>query len=203
MCLCVFAELTHSECIVQFEAAEDLVNISGMQKPVASHHHLETLWDQNKKRAGTIRTYEQYAHSRITNLRHLFSAVCERCKRSKSKRKFLVCHYGDCWQPFPSSDVLNLAAETCACLITACLYLCACACMCGTAIISSDGGGANAKSAAIHKYVLCSSQKVRAYVCVCVCVSLTFSFPRALLKRTDRGLPAYAAVSMWLLPSIC
>ena len=38
---------------------------------------------------------------------------------------------------------------------------------------------------------------------MCVCVSLTFSFPKALLKRTDRSLPAYAGVSMWLLPSIC
>lgn len=32
---------------------------------------------------------------------------------------------------------------------------------------------------------------------------LTFNFPGALLKHTDRGLPAYAAVSMWLLFSIC
>lgn len=48
-------------------------------------------------------------------------------------------------------------------------------------------------------------------VCVWVCVRvrerdgerLTFNFPGALLKHTDRGLPAYAAVSMWLLPSIC
>lgn len=48
-------------------------------------------------------------------------------------------------------------------------------------------------------------------VCVWVCVRvrerdgerLTFNFPGALLKHTDRSLPAYAAVSMWLLPSIC
>lgn len=41
--LCTFAELTHSVCIIQFEAAKDLVNVSGMEKPIASYHHLETL----------------------------------------------------------------------------------------------------------------------------------------------------------------
>ncbi len=53
--LCTFAELTHGVCVIQFEAAEDLVDVSGMEKPIASHHHLETLWEKNKKNAGTIR----------------------------------------------------------------------------------------------------------------------------------------------------
>lgn len=47
-CLSTFAELTHTMCVIQFEAAEDLVNVSGMEKTIASHHHLETLWDENK-----------------------------------------------------------------------------------------------------------------------------------------------------------
>lgn len=44
-CVCVHgcAELTHSVCVIQLEAAEDLVNVPGVEKPIASHHHLETL----------------------------------------------------------------------------------------------------------------------------------------------------------------
>lgn len=41
--LCTQAELTYRVCIIQFKAAEDLVNISGMEKSIAPHHHLETL----------------------------------------------------------------------------------------------------------------------------------------------------------------
>lgn len=59
--LCTFLEHTHSVCIVQFEAAEDMVSVSGMEKPIASHHHLETLWGKNKKSAGTIRKDHTHA----------------------------------------------------------------------------------------------------------------------------------------------
>lgn len=70
--LCTFAGLTHRVCIIQFEAAEDLVNVSGMEKPVASHHHLETLWDKkNHKSAGTIRDTITYFLLFLENLRHL------------------------------------------------------------------------------------------------------------------------------------
>lgn len=33
--------------VVEFEAAEDLVDVPGVQKPVASHHHLEALCDKS------------------------------------------------------------------------------------------------------------------------------------------------------------
>ena len=36
--------LTDCQSIVDFEAAEHLVNVSGMEKTVSSHNHLERLW---------------------------------------------------------------------------------------------------------------------------------------------------------------
>lgn len=45
----VFAELTESVRIIEFEAAEDLVGVSGMAKSISSHHHLETLWERNER----------------------------------------------------------------------------------------------------------------------------------------------------------
>ena len=75
--LCTFAGLTHRVCIIQFEAAENLVNVSGMEKPIASHHHLETLWDKNKtkqknkKSASTIRDMITYFLLFLENPRHL------------------------------------------------------------------------------------------------------------------------------------
>lgn len=38
------ALLTDCYGIVDFEAAEHLVDVSGMQEAVSSHHHLERLW---------------------------------------------------------------------------------------------------------------------------------------------------------------
>lgn len=49
MCVCVCvcagkrAEPTHTVRIIEFEAAEDLANVSGVEKTIASHHHLEAL----------------------------------------------------------------------------------------------------------------------------------------------------------------
>lgn len=43
ICWVLCAELTHGVCFIQFEAAADLVCVSGMEKTVASHHHLESL----------------------------------------------------------------------------------------------------------------------------------------------------------------
>lgn len=36
---------THRERVIQFEAAEHLVGVPGMEESVTSHHHLETLWE--------------------------------------------------------------------------------------------------------------------------------------------------------------
>lgn len=36
--------LTDCYGVVDFEAAEHLVDVSGMEKTVSSHHHLEGLW---------------------------------------------------------------------------------------------------------------------------------------------------------------
>lgn len=97
---------------------------------------------------------------------------CTRVAKDQITAEKVCSHCG------PDSQSLALsgstwAVRTCACLITACLYLCACACMCGKAIICSSG--ANAKSVAIQKYLrLCNSQEVCANVCVCL---LTFNFP--------------------------
>lgn len=38
------APLTDGNGVVDFEAAEHLVDVSGVEKPVSSHHHLERLW---------------------------------------------------------------------------------------------------------------------------------------------------------------
>lgn len=40
-------ELTDCNCVVDFEAAEHLVDISGMEETVSSHHHLKRLWLQD------------------------------------------------------------------------------------------------------------------------------------------------------------
>jgi hypothetical protein len=37
-------KLTQRVGVVELEAAEDLVRVPGMEKSVASHYHLETLW---------------------------------------------------------------------------------------------------------------------------------------------------------------
>lgn len=38
-----FAELTHTVCVIQPEAGEHLVQVSGMEKSAGTHHYLETL----------------------------------------------------------------------------------------------------------------------------------------------------------------
>ena len=38
-------KLTQRVCVVELEAAEDLVCVPGMEKAVASHHQLKTLWE--------------------------------------------------------------------------------------------------------------------------------------------------------------
>lgn len=48
------AQLTHSVCVVQFEAAEDLVDVSCVEKTIASNDHLETLWGVNKSASERI-----------------------------------------------------------------------------------------------------------------------------------------------------
>lgn len=40
-----FAELTHTVCIIQFEAAEDVIAVPRVEKTVASDYDLETLWE--------------------------------------------------------------------------------------------------------------------------------------------------------------
>lgn len=40
-------ELTDGDCVVDFEAAEHLVDISGMEETISSHHHLKRLWLQD------------------------------------------------------------------------------------------------------------------------------------------------------------
>lgn len=47
--MCTSAEPTYRVGIIQFEAAEHLVNVSCVQKSIASHHHLETLCDKNER----------------------------------------------------------------------------------------------------------------------------------------------------------
>lgn len=42
-CMSMCAKLTHSHRVIQFEAAEDLADVSCVEKPVASNDHLETL----------------------------------------------------------------------------------------------------------------------------------------------------------------
>lgn len=42
--------LTDCNGIVDFEAAEHLVDVPGMEKTVSSHHHLERLWLHNTRR---------------------------------------------------------------------------------------------------------------------------------------------------------
>ena len=44
------ARLTDCDGIIDFEAAEHLVDVSGVKKPVSSHHHLEGLWLHNTHR---------------------------------------------------------------------------------------------------------------------------------------------------------
>lgn len=34
---------TYSVCLIQFKTAEDLVDVSGMEKSISPHHHLKTL----------------------------------------------------------------------------------------------------------------------------------------------------------------
>ncbi len=41
--VCHSERLTERDCVVDFEAAQDLVNVSGVSKPVPSHHHLKRL----------------------------------------------------------------------------------------------------------------------------------------------------------------
>lgn len=40
-------ELTDCKGVVDFEAAEHLVDVSGMEEAVPTHHHLKGLWLQN------------------------------------------------------------------------------------------------------------------------------------------------------------
>lgn len=42
-CTTPSAQLTHRVRVIQFEAAEDLVDVSCVEKTVASNDHLETL----------------------------------------------------------------------------------------------------------------------------------------------------------------
>lgn len=35
--------LTHCDCVINFEAAQDLTDVSGIQKATASHNYLEFL----------------------------------------------------------------------------------------------------------------------------------------------------------------
>lgn len=49
MHLCIVAEHTHSVCIIQFEAAEDLVGVSSVEKTIALNDHLETFWKEKIK----------------------------------------------------------------------------------------------------------------------------------------------------------
>lgn len=61
---CAFAELTQTVCIIELEAAEDLVDISCMQKPIASHHHLETLWKKEK----SVHTLSAWCENRFFSI---------------------------------------------------------------------------------------------------------------------------------------
>lgn len=42
-------ELTQRVCIIEFEAAEHLVGVPGVEEPVASHHDLETLCETDEQ----------------------------------------------------------------------------------------------------------------------------------------------------------
>lgn len=39
--------LTDCKGVIDFEAAEHLVDVSGMEEAVSTHHHLKCLWLQN------------------------------------------------------------------------------------------------------------------------------------------------------------
>lgn len=39
--------LTDCKGVIDFEAAEHLVDVSGMEEAVSTHHHLKSLWWQN------------------------------------------------------------------------------------------------------------------------------------------------------------
>lgn len=40
-------ELTDCQRVVDFEAAQHLVDVSGVEETVSTHHHLKSLWLQN------------------------------------------------------------------------------------------------------------------------------------------------------------
>lgn len=46
----VACQLTDCHCVVDLEAAENLVNVSGLEKAVSSHDHLKGLWFQDTHR---------------------------------------------------------------------------------------------------------------------------------------------------------
>ncbi len=48
--VCRSERLTERDRVVDFEAAQDLVNVPGVSKPVPSHHHLKRLWNTDSHR---------------------------------------------------------------------------------------------------------------------------------------------------------
>lgn len=52
----MFAKPTQRICIIEFEAAENLVDVSCVEKTVTSNDHLEPLWGNKKKRRAAIRS---------------------------------------------------------------------------------------------------------------------------------------------------